>query len=66
MKVLTVKYQSGLEVSFAAWLLKMTFLDVEQARRLSLNRESFGVKDTETPSFNNQKEGRHERQSFQR
>ncbi len=68
MKLPTVKYPSGLEVSLAAFLLKMTSLDVGQAQRLSINRESsdVGVKDTGTPSLNNQKEERHERRSFQR
>ena len=68
MKLPTVKYPSGLEVSLAAFLLKMASLDVGQAQRVSINRESsgVGVKDTETSSLNNQKEERHERRSFQR
>jgi hypothetical protein len=68
MTLPTVKYPSGMEVSLAAFVLKMASLDVGQAQRLSINRESsgVGVKDTETPSLNNQKEGRHERRSFQR
>ena len=62
MKLLTVKYPSGLEVRLSAFLLRMASLDVGQVQRLSINRESFGVgvKDTEPPSLNNQKEGRHE------
>jgi len=68
MKLLTVKYPSGLEVSLSAFLLKMASLDVGQAQRCSINRESFGVgvKDTEPPSLNTQMEGRHEHRSFQR
>ena len=31
MKFPTIKYQSGLEVSLAAFLLKMTSLDVDRA-----------------------------------
>ena len=68
MKLPTVKYPSGLEVSLAAFVLTMASLDVGQAQRFSINRESFGVgvKDTEAPSLNYQKEGRYERRSFQR
>ena len=68
MKLLTVKYPSGLEVRLSAFLLRMASLDVGQVHRLSINRESFGVgvKDTEPPSLNNQKEGSHEHRSFQR
>jgi hypothetical protein len=66
MKLPTVKYPSGLEVSLAAWLLKMASLDVAQARRLTMTRERSGVKDTETPVINHQKEERNERRSFQR
>lgn len=40
MKLPTVKYPSGLEVSLAAFLLKMVSLDVGQAQRCSINRES--------------------------
>ena len=66
MKLPTVKYPSGLEVSLAAWLLKMASLDVGQARRLHVARERPGVKDTETPVIHHQKEERYERRSFQR
>ena len=65
MKLPIIKFQSGREVSLAAFLLKMTSLDVIQARRRSINREGSSVKDVSAPSFNNQKEERHERQSFQ-
>ncbi|HEV8328428.1 MAG TPA: hypothetical protein VGQ08_13185 [Nitrospiraceae bacterium] len=65
MKLLTIKYPSGLEVSLAAFLLKVTSLDTGQARRRSITRESSGDKDAETPSINHQKEERHERRSFQ-
>ena len=51
MKLPTVKYPSGLEVSLAAWLLKLASLDVGKAQRVSITRESSGVKDTETPAF---------------
>lgn len=64
MKLPTIKYPSGLEVSLAAFLLKMTALDIGQVRRRSINRDSSGAKDAETPSINNQKEERHERRSF--
>ena len=64
MKLPTIKFTSGLEVSLPAFLLKMTCLDVGHARKFSITRESSGVKDVETPSFNNQKEERHERRSF--
>ena len=64
MKLPTIKLPSGMEVSLAAFLLKMTSLDTGQARRRSINRESSGVKDAETPLFNNQMEVRHERRSF--
>lgn len=50
MKFPTIKYQSGLEVSLPAFLLKMTSLDVAYAG---------------TPSSHNQKEEQHERRSFQ-
>ena len=62
MKLPTIKYPSGMEVSLAAFLLKMASLDVGQVQPLSINRESsgVGVKDTETPSRNNQKEEKYE------
>jgi hypothetical protein len=65
MKLPTVKYQSGLEVSLAAFLLKMTSLDVGHSRRRSINRKSSGVPDAGTPSSHNPKEEQHERRSFQ-
>lgn len=66
MKLPTVKYPSGLEVSLAAWLLKMASRNVGQAQRTPITRESSSVKDTETRLFNHQKEERYERRSFQR
>ncbi len=65
MKVPTVKYPSGLEVSLAAFLLKMTALDVGQSRRGAINRQSPGVSYAGNPSTHNQKEEQHERRSFQ-
>ena len=65
MKFPTIKYQSGMEVSLAAFLLKMTSLDVGQRRRISINGMSSGVPDARTPSSHNQKEEQHERRSFQ-
>ena len=65
MKLPTIKYPSGLEVSLASFLLNMTSLDVGQARRSSINRESSDDKDAEPSSFNNKKEEGHERRSFQ-
>jgi hypothetical protein len=65
MKIPTIKYPSGLEVSLTAFLLKMTSLDIGQARRRSINRDSSGAMDVETPTFNNQKEEKHEHRSFQ-
>jgi hypothetical protein len=65
MTLPTVKFQSGQEVSLAAFLLKMTSLDVGQARRPAINRERADVMDAELLSFNNQQEERHERRSFQ-
>ena len=64
MTLPTVKFQSGQVVSLAAFLLKMTSLDVGQARRPAINRERAGVMDAELLSFNNQQEERHERRSF--
>ena len=61
MKMPTVKYQSGLEVSLAAFLLKTTSLDVEHRRTRSLNGKSSGVLDARAPSSHNQKEEQHER-----
>jgi hypothetical protein len=65
MKVPTVKYQSGQEVSLAAFLLKFTSLDVWQNRRRAINRKSPGVSYAGNPSTHNQKEEQHERRSFQ-
>ena len=62
MKLPTVKYQSGLEVSLAAFLLKMTSLDVGHRGRISINRKSPGMSYAGT---HNQKEEQHERRSFQ-
>ena len=65
MKFPTIKYQSGLEVSLPAFLLKMTSLDVGDSRRRSNNRKSPGVSYAGNPSSHNQKEEQHERRSFQ-
>ena len=65
MKVPTVKYQSGVEVSLAAFLLKMTSLDVGHRRRVSVKEKSSGGLDVRTHSTHNQKEEQHERRSFQ-
>ena len=65
MKHPTVKYQSGLEVSLAAFLLKMTSLDVGHSRRRAINRKSPGVSYAGNPSTHNQKEEQYERRSFQ-
>ena len=65
MKIPTVKYQSGLEVSLVAFLLKMNSLDVGQSRRRSFNRKSPGMSYAGNPSTHNQKEEQHERRSFQ-
>lgn len=64
MKLPTVKYPSGREVSLAAFLLKMSARDGGQARRLSLNRDSSGGPGTGTPSSHHQKEEHQERRSF--
>jgi hypothetical protein len=64
MKLPTVKFQSGQVVSLAAFLLKLTSLDVGQARSPTINRERAGVMDAEPLSLNNQQEERHERRSF--
>jgi hypothetical protein len=66
MNVLTVKYQSGLELSLSAFLLKMTALDVGQSRRISITRNNSGVPNAGMPSSHNPKEEQHERRSFQR
>jgi hypothetical protein len=65
MKLPTIKYSPGLEVSLAAFLLKMASLDAGQARRRSINRDSSGVPDARTPSSHHQQEEHHERGSFQ-
>jgi hypothetical protein len=67
-KIVDGKDPSGLEVSLPVFPLKIASLDVGQTQRLSINREIPGVavKNSETRSFNNQKEERHERRSFQR
>ena len=65
MKLSTIKYPSGREVSLTAFLLTMTSVDVGAARRLSIYRERSSVPDAWTPSSNNQDEDNHERRSFQ-
>lgn len=65
MKLPTVKYQSGLEVSLAAFLLKMTSLDAGHSRRCAINQKSPGVSYAGNSSTHNQKEEQHERRSFQ-
>ena len=65
MKVPTVKYQSGLEVSLAAFLLKMTSLDVGQSGRHSIHQKSPGGSFAGNLSSHNQQEEQHERRSFQ-
>jgi hypothetical protein len=52
-----------------AFILKMASFHVGQTQRVSINGESsgssgVGVKDTETPSLNNQEEERHECRSL--
>jgi len=61
MIVPTVKYQSGLEVSLAAFLLKMTSLDVGHRRRVSIKKKNSGAPDVRAHSTHNQKEDQHER-----
>lgn len=51
MKLPTVKYPSGLEVSLAAFLLKMASLDVGQAQRCSINRESLVLRTSNSRHF---------------
>ena len=65
MKLPTVKYQSGREVSLAAFLLRMASLDISRTGRISLNEKQSGAPGAGIPSFHNQKEERHERHSFQ-
>ena len=65
MKVPTVKYQSGLEVSLAAFLLTLTSLDVGDSQRRSRNPKSPGLSYAGHPSTHNQKEEQYERRSFQ-
>ena len=65
MRQLTVKYQSGLEVSLAAFLLRMTSLNIRRARRYSSDGKRSGTQDAGTLAFHNHKEERHERHSFQ-
>ena len=67
MRQLTVKYQSGLEVSLAAFLLRMTSHNIGRARRYSYSSDGkrSGTQDAGTLAFHNQKEERHERHSFQ-
>lgn len=65
MKLSTIKYPSGREVSLTAFLLTMTSVDVGAARRLSINRGKSSVPDAGTPSSNNQEDVNHERRSFQ-
>lgn len=60
MKLTTIKYPSGLEVSLAAFLLKMTSFDVQQARRLSITREGSSISGTETPSSRRPRAARRE------
>ncbi|HYM89429.1 MAG TPA: hypothetical protein VES92_09975 [Nitrospiraceae bacterium] len=43
----TVKFQSGQEVSLAAFLLKLTSLDGGQARKPAIDRERAGVRDAD-------------------
>ena len=64
MKIPTVKYQSGLEVSLAAFLLKITSLNIAQSRRHSIHRKSPGGSYAGSPSSHNQQEEQHERRSF--
>ena len=59
MKLPTVTYRSGLEVSLAAFLLKMTSFDV------AINRKSPGLLYAGNLSTHNHKEEQHERRSFQ-
>jgi hypothetical protein len=61
MTVPTVKYQSGVEVSLAAYLLKLTSLDVGHRPRVSINRKSSGAPDVRTHSTHHQWEELHER-----
>jgi hypothetical protein len=49
MKLPTIKCASGMDVSLAAFLLKMTSLNTGQAQR----RSDVGVKDPGAPSLNN-------------
>jgi hypothetical protein len=51
MKLPTVKYPSGLEVSLASFLLKMASLDVGQAQRCSINRESMVLRTSNSRHF---------------
>ena len=44
MKLSTIKYPSGREVSLTAFLLTMTSVDVGAARRLSINRKDPGFR----------------------
>ena len=65
MKVPTVKFQSGLEVSLAAFLLTLTSLEAGGSQRRSRNPKSPGLSYAGNPSTHNQKEEQHERRSFQ-
>ena len=64
MKLPTVKYHAGQEVSLAAFLLKMTSLDVGQNRRRALKRKGPGVSYAGNTSTHNHKDEQHERHSF--
>ena len=64
MKLSTIKYPSGREVSLTAFLLSMTSVYVGPARRLSIKRERSCVPGAGTQSSNNKKEENHERRSF--
>ena len=65
MKLPTVKYPSGREVSLAAFLLRIASLESRRTGRISLNGKRSGAKDAAIPSFHHQKEQRHEHHSFQ-
>ena len=65
MKQPTIKYPSGLEVSLAAFLLKLTSPDIGQARRLSILPERSGVPEGGTLSTHSHKKTRQERRTIQ-
>ena len=61
MKLPTIKLQSGVDVSHAAFLLKMTSFSVQSYSGVFRQPRTIGILKAGTPSSYNHKEERHER-----